>query len=214
MYPLIIVEGPDGVGKSTLAANLADRLVENGTDMVYQCREPGSTSLGERIRSIVLDPDESVCLEAQFHMFMAARAQLYTHVGEQLAICPVVMDRGWASSIAYQCYGQKFSVSAAVPAISYLLNSLIPFKAPIFNLFLTAPKELRDERMSERAGKDRYEGFDDQFQERMATGYQVCQQLAETISNHANHVFEIDASGTEQQVLKDALDTFSVVGIL
>ena len=51
----VSLEGPDGVGKTTQAALLAERIRAHGLEVV-QCREPGGTELGERVRAILLDP--------------------------------------------------------------------------------------------------------------------------------------------------------------
>ena len=50
----LVLEGPDGGGKSTQAARLASWLASGGREVVA-CREPGGTELGERLRSIVLE---------------------------------------------------------------------------------------------------------------------------------------------------------------
>lgn len=46
----IAVEGPNGVGKSTIAALLADRLAESGTAGVHLTGEPTRTPLGQLLR--------------------------------------------------------------------------------------------------------------------------------------------------------------------
>jgi dTMP kinase len=47
----VSLEGLDGIGKSTQARLLAERLRAAGHDVV-ECREPGGTALGERVRSL------------------------------------------------------------------------------------------------------------------------------------------------------------------
>jgi dTMP kinase len=102
MGSYIAIEGGDGSGKSTVAAALADALTARGHDAIV-VREPGSTELGEKIRSILLDgPDMAPWTEA--FLFAAQRAQLADEV-----IGPALADGGWVisdrtyySSIAYQ----------------------------------------------------------------------------------------------------------------
>ena len=55
----VSLEGPDGVGKTTQAALLAERLRATGLEVV-QCREPGGTGLGERVRTVLLDPEATM----------------------------------------------------------------------------------------------------------------------------------------------------------
>jgi dTMP kinase len=104
----IVLEGPEGSGKTTQARTLAGRLSER-FDEVIVTREPGGTLTGERIRSILLDQIECAILpETEALLLAAARAQ---HVGE--VILPalergaaVVCDRFVDSSLAYQSGGR------------------------------------------------------------------------------------------------------------
>ena len=52
----IVLDGPDGCGKSTQARLLVDWLNENGVP-VNRFRDPGDTAIGEKIREILLNPD-------------------------------------------------------------------------------------------------------------------------------------------------------------
>ena len=52
---LIVLEGNDGAGKTTLANLLETRLKDNGYD-VLRTREPGGCGISEQIRQILLDP--------------------------------------------------------------------------------------------------------------------------------------------------------------
>jgi dTMP kinase len=103
----IVLEGPDGAGKSVQAARLAEHLTARG-HVVTSTREPGGTRLGEQVRSIVLDPsDVKRGPIADALLFNAARAQ---HVIEVIrpALARgeiVVCDRYATSSLAYQGYG-------------------------------------------------------------------------------------------------------------
>ncbi|MFM7247947.1 MAG: dTMP kinase, partial [Actinomycetota bacterium] len=75
----VSLEGPDGVGKTTQVALLVERLRAEGHD-VLQCREPGGTALGERVRSLLLDGDVPIADRAEAMLFAAARAQIADEV--------------------------------------------------------------------------------------------------------------------------------------
>ena len=66
----LALEGPDGGGKSTQAGRLAAWLREDGFDVV-NCRDPGSTRVGDRLRAIVLDREVPFafppCRDADLH---------------------------------------------------------------------------------------------------------------------------------------------------
>ena len=102
----IVLEGPDGAGKTTQLAVLADLLRDNGL-LVETVRDPGGTALGERIRGLLLHPPDRGAPPAPYCellLFMASRTQL---VAEVIAPCvrqgkTVLCDRFIWSTLAYQ----------------------------------------------------------------------------------------------------------------
>jgi len=105
---LITLEGGEGSGKTTLAAQIAQRLRDEG-QTVCVTREPGGTELGRLIEGILQEePSSPLSPLAELLLFEADRAQ---HVSE--IIVPalnarriVVCDRFTDSSLAYQGYGR------------------------------------------------------------------------------------------------------------
>jgi dTMP kinase len=100
----IVLEGPDGAGKSRLSRALAERLRAAGKDVV-ELREPGSTPLGEHLRRLLLDPAVGH-LDAltEAFLFSAGRAEMVRSViRPALAAGRVVLlDRWFWSTLAYQ----------------------------------------------------------------------------------------------------------------
>ncbi len=76
----IVLDGPDGAGKTTQQKRLAESLEAAGLDVVT-CRDPGGTEIGDRIRAVLLDHDlthmDPTC---ETLLFMASRAQLLDEV--------------------------------------------------------------------------------------------------------------------------------------
>lgn len=104
----IVLDGPDGCGKSTQTRMLCAWIVAQGVT-VRNYRDPGDTAIGERIREVLLSPEhESMGTMTEFLLYMAARAQLWTEkIAPALAAqeC-VVLDRWLSSTYAYQgCAG-------------------------------------------------------------------------------------------------------------
>jgi len=100
----IVMEGPDGSGKSTQIALLKDYLEKEGENIIIT-REPGGTKISEKIREIILDPgNKKMSPVTEMLLYAAARAQLMKEV-----IIPaieegkiVISDRFSDSSIVYQ----------------------------------------------------------------------------------------------------------------
>ena len=60
----LVLDGPDGGGKTTQARRLAQWLAERGFDVVT-CRDPGGTALGDRLRSILQDRANRAAVDAR-----------------------------------------------------------------------------------------------------------------------------------------------------
>jgi dTMP kinase len=96
-------DGIDGVGKSTQARLFAAWLREQGREVV-ECRDPGSTTVGEKVRGILLDTRSTISLRAEALLYMAARAQMVEEIIRPAleAGQVVVSDRYLLSNVVYQ----------------------------------------------------------------------------------------------------------------
>ncbi len=115
MTPFFSFDGIDGVGKSTQLRLFCEWLEAQGRPTVV-CRDPGSTPLGEQLRAILLNSDETVTIgpRSEMLLYMAARAQLVDEV-----IRPalddgrtVVCDRFLLANLVYQGYAGGLDVEA------------------------------------------------------------------------------------------------------
>ena len=100
----VVLDGPDGGGKSTQRDLLAVMLETAGVGVV-SCRDPGGTEVGDRIRSVLLDFDLSTMnVRCETLLFMASRAQLVAEVIRPAleANKTVLCDRFVTSTCAYQ----------------------------------------------------------------------------------------------------------------
>ena len=116
----IVMEGPDGSGKTTLINLLELYLKEAG----YEClitREPGGTVIGEEVRELILNPEyKEMSPVTEMLLYAASRAQLVHEViGPALEAGRIVIsDRFVDSSIVYQGIARNLGIStvAAVNA--------------------------------------------------------------------------------------------------
>jgi dTMP kinase len=108
----ITFEGPEGSGKSTHSKLLCEYLKNKGFDVLHT-REPGGTDIGEGIRGILLDPENTeMDVTCEMFLYMAARAQIMKE-----KILPavkngtiVVCDRFLDATIAYQGYAGNVDI--------------------------------------------------------------------------------------------------------
>ena len=112
----IVIDGPDGCGKSTQVKLLVDWLAKQDIDVV-SFREPGATAIGEKIRDILLNPEHKAMDTAtEVMLYMAARVQLWN---EKIAPALkankcVVVDRWLSSTCAYQGHAGGFGMDKVI----------------------------------------------------------------------------------------------------
>lgn len=100
----IVLDGPDGSGKTTQLSMLHKHLLELG-GQVELVRDPGGTEIGEKIRNLLLDKDNArICPMCETLLFMASRAQLVEQrIKPALQKGMIVLcDRFISATIAYQ----------------------------------------------------------------------------------------------------------------
>jgi dTMP kinase len=165
----LVVEGVDGVGKTTLAKRLAQRLRRDGFD-VLEVREPGGTPVAEAARSLVLDPSLEACPESELFLILAARADLVSRVIRPALTSGtvVVADRYDMSTRAYQIAGRGLDQEAVETANRLATGGL----TPDLTIVLDATQDLVRQRQDTQGKKrDRIERADLAVQQRIARAF-------------------------------------------
>jgi dTMP kinase len=126
----ITVEGPDGAGKTTQAAALAEHLRNRGHDVVLT-REPGGTWLGERVRELLLARTGSTATAdplTDAFLFDAARRQLVVEVLRPALAAgrTVVCARFADSTLAYQGHGAGVPLDRLRALEAVATDGLVP----------------------------------------------------------------------------------------
>jgi dTMP kinase len=172
----ITLEGPDGAGKSSQAALLAERLRGSGREVVLT-REPGGTALGEQVRRVLLDIDtqgEPHDAFSDAFLFNAARRQLVAQViAPALARHAVVVcDRFADSTLAYQGYGAGADLARLRVLAGVAVGRHVPDRTLLLDL---APEAgLRRRSTGDQAQVTRFESdaqHDIAFHRRVRDGY-------------------------------------------
>ena len=168
---LVTLEGGEGAGKTSAIAAIRDRLQAAGHEVVLT-REPGGTPLAERIRELLLNPqDEALAPETELLLMFASRAQ---HVRE--VVRPtlrrgafVVSDRFTDSSYAYQGAGRGLDPEW----IAALERRAVGVKPGLTLLLDLDVREGRARTAGRDLWPDRIESEQDDFFERVRAGFRA-----------------------------------------
>ena len=189
----ISFEGIDGSGKSTQIEKLREYLVERGHEVIVT-REPGGTAIGEKIREIILDPENSeMTALTEAMLYAASRAQ---HVAQVIRPAvergvTVICDRFVDSSTAYQ--GCARGLEDAVRDINaYAVDGSMPD----LTFFLKTDTSTGRSRMNGRK-KDRIEREKDDFHRAVCRGYDMI------VSSEPDRVMSIDASRGIDEIFEE-----------
>ena len=168
----IVVEGIDGVGKSTLIKNLKTYLENSTTNEVVVTREPGATELGQQIRSILLTPGQKIDPIAELLLFYADRAQHIADVirpaMERNAI--VLCDRYDYSTVAYQQYGRNVGNDYNWDSFFSIANDwYAPCNHVVLYLHVDSPRQVADRLKNKSLDRMEQESID--FYQRVIDGY-------------------------------------------
>ncbi len=189
---LITFEGIDGCGKSSQAKLLADRLTDQGFEVLL-LREPGGTELSEQIRTILLDAKHKapVSHSAELLLFAASRAQLVEEIIEpalkRSAI--VICDRFTDSTIAYQGYGRGLPLAYIRSVNDLATGGLIPD----ITFLIDIPINLAIHRRK-GMGDDRMESESRLFFSHVADGYMALAQ------KHPDRIHVIDGADSMEDI--------------
>lgn len=125
----ITLEGPDGSGKSSQIAGLAQFCRLAGRE-VLTTREPGGTPISNQVREILLNRMENTAMHprTEILLFCSARAQLVEEViRPSLARgCVVISDRYADSTLAYQGYGHGLDRAVLRQILNFATGNLYP----------------------------------------------------------------------------------------
>ncbi len=165
----ITLEGGEGTGKSTCLASVLEELHQSAIDTVAT-REPGGTPLGEKLRSVLLEPNVGqISDNAELLIMFAARAQHIAHVIEPALAAGqwVVSDRFTDATYAYQGGGRQIPVERISIIEQWVHGGL----QPDLTLLLDVPVEVGLQRVGQRGSLDRIERENLHFFDNVRSAY-------------------------------------------
>ncbi|WP_104525909.1 dTMP kinase [Blastococcus atacamensis] len=173
---MIAFEGGEGAGKSTQVRRLQEWLTDEGL-VARATFEPGATSPGAGIRSIVLDRAQTgIAPRAEAMLYAADRAQ---HVHEVLRPAldageVVITDRFVDSSLAYQGAGRTIPLDDVRMLSRWATQGL----QPDLTILLDLPPEVGLARARGRAAADRLESESLDFHQRVRQTFRTLAEAA------------------------------------
>jgi dTMP kinase len=183
----VVVEGGEGVGKSTQVERLAASLRAHGHDVVVTY-EPGDTKTGTELRNALLHADAALDPRAELLLLLADRAQ---HVAEVIRPAlargaVVVCDRYAPSTLAYQGFARGLGVDEVERLSRWAARDV---EADVV-IVLDLPDAIAERRVS--PNRDRFERAGAEFHARVRAAYR---ELAA-----AHGWLLVDADGTPDEV--------------
>ncbi|SHF06234.1 dTMP kinase [Seinonella peptonophila] len=166
----ITFEGPEGVGKTTQVKRISEAFNRLNIPFIA-VREPGSTKIGDQIRSLLLDPQfQMMTIKTEMLLFAAARAQLIEEVIRPAldAGKVVLCDRFVDSSIAYQAFGAGAKFDDVLQVNQIAIAGCLPDRTYLLDVSVSKSRE----RLSKRGQQlDRQEAKEQDFHQRVRDGY-------------------------------------------
>ncbi len=162
----ITLEGMDGAGKSTHIPTIIQALEARGIEVV-STREPGGTSLGERLREIVLH--EAMTPETETLLMFAARNEHLAQVIKPALArgAYVLSDRFTDATFAYQCGGRGVPSEKIVALEHWVQGELQPDVTLLFDV----PVEVSVQRLANAREPDKFEAESVEFFTRIRNAY-------------------------------------------
>ena len=190
----IVLEGSDGSGKSTMAERIGRYFREMGHDIEFT-REPGGTSISEKIRELILDRDNTeMDYRTEALLYAASRAQL---VSEKIipwlkAGKVVISERYVYSSLVYQGLGRGLGIDEIKKINDFATAGIKP---DLVMLLDVEPEKALKRKLCIDGG-DRLENEDISFHRSVYEGYKK-------LSSHFPEIITIDAERSIEEIFEE-----------
>ena len=190
----IVIEGPDGSGKSTMAKKIGEYFSAKGRQIEFT-REPGGTNISEKIRELILDKNNiEMNYKTEALLYAAARAQLVSQ-----NIIPwiesgkiVISERYVYSSLVYQGIGRNLGIDEIKKINDFGTSGLEPDMVLFFDI---DPKKALERKLNIDGG-DRLENENLSFHQSVYQGYK-------TIAKNYSNIITINAERTIEEIFED-----------
>ena len=164
----ISFEGPEASGKST-QIKLLQKFFKNKNIPFIVTREPGGTTIAEKLRKIILDKKKPISTTEEILLLMSSRLNHLNNV-----IKPalkdgkiVITDRFADSTFVYQGFVNNFGLKKTMNLHKKFLDNFLPLKTFLFLL----PVSEINKRLKKRKITNKYDKIDTMFHSKVISGY-------------------------------------------
>ena len=191
----ISFEGPEASGKSSQIKLLSSFFKKNKIPHLIT-REPGGTIIGEKLRKIILDKNESITPTEEILLLMSSRLNHINNI-----IKPalndgkiVISDRFADSTFVYQGFVNKYGLNKTKELHKNILKNFLPSKTFLFLL----PSNIINERLKQRKISNKYDKIDIDFHNRVIKGYKI-------ISKNNNRFYLLNATDSIKNIHREII---------
>ena len=166
----ITFEGPEGSGKTSQVALLAEFLRQKGREVLVT-REPGGTSISDQVRGILMNMENTAMNpRTEILLFLAARAQLVAQmIRPGLADGKIILcDRYADSTLAYQGYGHGYDLDLLHRLLDFATGGLKPDLTLLLDVNVECGLKRKQSGNSEW---NRMDAYNLEFHRRVRNGY-------------------------------------------
>tara|TARA_Y100000590_G_C15267380_1_gene843649 strand:- start:104 stop:715 length:612 start_codon:yes stop_codon:yes gene_type:complete len=166
-YPIIVFEGIEGSGKTTLI-NYTAKYLKKLKIKYIKFREPGGSTNSEKIRKIILKNNSDLNKKTDMLLYLAARSENFEKIIKKNHNKKIILiDRFIDSTIAYQHYGMGINKNIIKVINKFILGNVKP---DITFLNIVNKKNLIL-RLKKRKNKNRYDKFKFSFYNKVQNGF-------------------------------------------
>ena len=188
----ITFEGGEGTGKTTIIKTIGRRLAEMGYDVI-STREPGGSIVAEKIRNVILDPNnQDIKSHTEALLYAASRCQ---HIDEVIKPAlesgkVVLCDRYLDSSLAYQGFARNLGYEFVLKINDYATRFI-----PDVTFYIDLDPNIGLNRILNRVNKDRLDMEEIDFHKKVREGYLDIARL------YPNRIVKIRGEQTIEAIL-------------
>ena len=206
----ITLEGIEGSGKTTQIDHIVKFLDQKGIPHLTT-REPGGTSVGAKIRSILLDPENNALAPVtELLLYAADRAQhLETCIKPALdAGKTVICDRYYDATLVYQGYARGLDLNLIAQLHCLCCGNLMPD----ITFLLDLPPEIGLKRAWKEIDNGNRNASETRFeQETLAFHRKVREGYLQLAQNEPDLFLLIDAAQEARHVSERVTETLSLM---